>query len=82
MLWTMAVVLLILWMLGIGTDFTMGSSIHILFAAAVALLVVSLSQDALINQKLRNVLRARGAKPDRREKGSQPIISPRNYKEE
>jgi hypothetical protein len=82
MLWTMAVVLLILWMLGIGTNFTMGSSIHILFAAAVALLVVSLSQEALINQKLRNVLRDRVPKPDRREKGSQPIISPHNYREE
>ncbi len=82
MLWTIAVVLIILWMLGLGTNFTMGSSIHVLFAAAVALLVVSLSQEAMINQKLRNVLRSRSPKPDRRKKGSQPIISLQTYREE
>jgi hypothetical protein len=60
----------------------MGSSIHILFAAAVALLVVSLSQEAMINQKLRHVLRNRGPKPDRRKKGSQPIISLQTYRED
>jgi len=74
MLWTIAVVLTILWMMGLVTGFTMGSSIHVLFAAAVALLVVSLSQEAMSNQKLRHVLRDRGPKPDRRNKGSQPII--------
>ena len=63
MLWTIAVILLILWMLGLVTGFTMGSDIHIIFAAAVALLVVSLSQEAMINQKLRHVLRSRGPKP-------------------
>jgi nitrogen fixation/metabolism regulation signal transduction histidine kinase len=64
MLWTIAVVLIILWMLGLVTGFTMGSFIHIIFAAAVALLVISLSQEAMINQKMRRVLRNRGAKPD------------------
>jgi hypothetical protein len=64
MLWMMAVVLIILWMLGLVTGFTAGSFIHIIFAAAVALLVVSLSQEAMINQKMRRVLRNRGAKPD------------------
>jgi hypothetical protein len=64
MLWTIAVVLIILWMLGLVTGFTVGSFIHIIFAAAVALLVVSLSQEAMINQKMRRVLRNRGAKPD------------------
>jgi hypothetical protein len=82
MLWTIAVVLIILWILGMGTGFTMGSSIHILFAAAVALLVISLSQEAMINEKLRHVLRSRNPKPDRRKKGSQPIISPLTYREE
>ena len=60
MLWTIAVVLIILWMLGLVTGFTVGSFIHIIFAAAVALLVVSLSQEAMINQKMRRVLRNRG----------------------
>jgi hypothetical protein len=35
MLWTIAVILIILWMLGLVTGFTMGSAIHIIFAAAV-----------------------------------------------
>ena len=64
MLWTMAVILMILWMLGLVTGFTMGSAIHVIFAAGVALLVISLSQEAMINQKLRRVLRSRGQKPD------------------
>ena len=63
MLWTIAVVLIILWMLGLVTGFTLGSFIHIIFVAAVALLVVSLSQEVMINQKLRHVLRSRGPKP-------------------
>jgi hypothetical protein len=64
MLWTIAVVLVILWLLGLGTGYTMGSFIHILFVAAVALLVVSLSQEVMINRKLRHVLGSRDQKPD------------------
>ncbi len=63
MLWTIAVVLIILWMLGLGIGLTMGSFIHVLFVAAVALLVVSLSQEVMINQKLRHVVRNHGLKP-------------------
>ena len=65
MLWTIAVVLIMLWMLGMGSGFTLGSFIHILYAAAVALLVVSLSQEVIINRKLRHVSRSRNTKPDR-----------------
>ena len=82
MLWPISVVLIILWILGLGTGFTMGSFIHILFAAAVALLVVSLSQEVMINQKLRTVLRSRDPKQDRRKKGLQPIFLPPTYKKE
>lgn len=64
MLWTIAVVLIILWMLGLGTGFTMGSFIHILYVAAIALLVVSLSQEVMINRKLRDASRSCGPKPD------------------
>ena len=53
MLWTTAVILIILWMLGLVTGFTGGSFIRIIFVVAVALLVVSLSQEVMINQKLR-----------------------------
>ena len=53
MLWTTAVILIILWMLGLVTGFTGGSFIHIIFVVAVALLVVSLSQEVMTNQKLR-----------------------------
>ncbi len=73
MLWTMSVILIILWMLGLGTGFTMGSSIHILFAAAVALLVINLSQEVMINKELRHVLRGRDPKPDQRKKTVQSI---------
>ncbi|MBN2439634.1 MAG: lmo0937 family membrane protein [Deltaproteobacteria bacterium] len=59
MLWTIAVVLIIFWLLGLVSGYTMGSFIHILFVAAVALLVVSLSQEVMINRKLRHLLRGR-----------------------
>jgi hypothetical protein len=57
MLWTIAVILIIFWMLGLDTDLTMGSFIHVLYAAAVALLVVSLSQEVTNNRMLRHVSR-------------------------
>ena len=81
MLRTIAVVVVLLWMLGLETDFTMGSFIHILIVTAVALLVISLSQEVMINQKLRNVLRICCSKPDRRKKGLHPIFLPPSYKE-
>ena len=68
MLWTIAVILIILWMLGLVTGFTAGSFIHLIFATAVALLVVSLSQEVMINQKLRHAMRSRGAKPNGKRK--------------
>jgi hypothetical protein len=64
MLWMLAITLIILWMLGMGTDLTMGSFIHVLYAAAVALLVVSLSQEVTNNRLLRHVSCSRGPKQD------------------
>jgi hypothetical protein len=64
MLWTIAVILIILWLLGLGTGYTMGSFIHILILTAIALLLVSLSQVVRINRKLRHVLRSRDPKQD------------------
>jgi hypothetical protein len=68
MMWAIAVVLIVLWLSGVATGYTMGSFIHVLFAAAVALLVVSLSQEAIINRKLRGVLCNGVQKPDGRQR--------------
>jgi Family of unknown function (DUF5670) len=39
MLWTIAVVLLVLWALGLGTSYTAGGLVHLLLAIAVVVLV-------------------------------------------
>jgi hypothetical protein len=44
MLWTIAVVLLILWGLGFVTSYTMGGFIHILIVVAVILVLVRIIQ--------------------------------------
>jgi hypothetical protein len=42
MLWTIAVILIILWLLGIVTSRTMGGFIHILLVVAVIVIVIRL----------------------------------------
>ncbi len=42
MLYTFAVVLLILWLLGLVTSYTMGGFIHILLVVAVVMVLVNL----------------------------------------
>jgi hypothetical protein len=44
MLWTIFVVLCVLWVLGLVTSYTLGGFIHILLIAALALLVFNLMQ--------------------------------------
>ena len=44
MLWTIAVVLLILWLLGLVSSYTMGGFIHILLIVAVAVVVLNIVQ--------------------------------------
>jgi Family of unknown function (DUF5670) len=44
MLWTLAVVLLVLWGLGLATSYTLGGFIHILLVLAVVAVVVRLIQ--------------------------------------
>jgi len=44
MLWTIAVILIILWLLGLVTSYTMGGFVHILLVIAVIVVVVSLIQ--------------------------------------
>jgi hypothetical protein len=44
MLWTVFVILLIMWALGLFTAYTMGGLIHILLVIALIVLVVNLVQ--------------------------------------
>ena len=44
MLWTVVIVLLVLWALGLVTSTTMGGLIHILLVAAVIVLLVRVIQ--------------------------------------
>jgi len=42
MLWTIAVVLLILWLLGIVTSYTLGGFVHILLVIAIIAILIRL----------------------------------------
>jgi hypothetical protein len=44
MLWTIAVLLLILWLLGMVSSYTIGGFIHILLVVAVVMMLVRLIQ--------------------------------------
>jgi uncharacterized membrane protein YtjA (UPF0391 family) len=42
MLWTIFVILLVLWLLGVVSSYTMGGFIHILLVIAVVVLLINL----------------------------------------
>ena len=44
MLWTIFVILLVLWALGMITSYSMGGLIHVLLVVAVVILVINLIQ--------------------------------------
>ena len=44
MLWTIAVVLIVLWLLGLVSSYTMGGFIHILLVVALIVIVVGFIQ--------------------------------------
>jgi hypothetical protein len=44
MLWTIFVILLVLWLLGLVTSYTLGGFIHILLVIAVVVIVIRLIQ--------------------------------------
>jgi hypothetical protein len=44
MLWTLAVVLIILWLLGLVSSYTMGGFIHILLVVAIIIVLVRIIQ--------------------------------------
>jgi hypothetical protein len=44
MLWTIFVILLVMWALGMVTSYTLGGFVHILLVIALAVLVINLIQ--------------------------------------
>ena len=44
MLWTVAVVLIVLWVLGLVSSYTMGGFIHILLLLAIAVVLINVIQ--------------------------------------
>lgn len=44
MLWTIAVILVVLWLLGLVTSYTMGGFIHILLVIAIVVILINLIQ--------------------------------------
>ena len=44
MLWTIALILLVLWGLGLVTSYTMGGVIHLLLVVAIVMVLVNLIQ--------------------------------------
>ena len=44
MLWTIAVILFVLWLLGLVSSYTMGGFIHILLVLAVIVIAITLIQ--------------------------------------
>lgn len=44
MLWTVFVILLVLWMLGMATSYTLGGFIHVLLLLAIASVLIQIIQ--------------------------------------
>ncbi|UFS71733.1 lmo0937 family membrane protein [Geomonas sp. RF6] len=44
MLWTLVAILLVLWLLGLVTSYTLGGFIHVLLVIAIIVVVVNLVQ--------------------------------------
>ena len=44
MLWTIAVILIVLWLLGLVTSYTMGGFIHVILVIAIIVVVVGFIQ--------------------------------------
>ena len=44
MLWTIAVILIVLWLLGLITSYTMGGFIHIILVIAIIVVIVGFIQ--------------------------------------
>ncbi len=44
MLWTIFVILLVLWLLGVVTSYTLGGFIHVLLVIALAIILINVIQ--------------------------------------
>ncbi|VVM08294.1 lmo0937 family membrane protein [Methylacidimicrobium tartarophylax] len=44
MLWTIAVILVVLWLLGLVTSYTMGGFIHVLLIIAIVMILLNVIQ--------------------------------------
>jgi hypothetical protein len=44
MLWTIAVILLVLWALGLVTSYTMGGFVHVLLVIAIVVVLINVLQ--------------------------------------
>jgi len=44
MLWTIAVIMIVLWLLGMVTSYTMGGLVHLLLVIAVVMVLVNIIQ--------------------------------------
>jgi Family of unknown function (DUF5670) len=44
MLWTIAVILIVLWLLGLVTSYTMGGFIHVLLVLAIVVVLINVIQ--------------------------------------
>jgi len=44
MLWTIAVILVVLWLLGLVSSYTMGGFIHVLLVIAIVVIVIQVIQ--------------------------------------
>jgi len=44
MLWTIAVILVVLWLLGLVTSYTMGGFIHVLLVIAIVVILINVLQ--------------------------------------
>lgn len=44
MIWTIVVILLVLWLLGLATSYTLGGVLHVLLVIAVVVVVINLVQ--------------------------------------
>jgi hypothetical protein len=44
MLWTIAVILIVLWLLGLVSSYTLGGFIHILLVIAIVVIIINLVQ--------------------------------------
>ena len=61
MLWTIAVILIVLWVLGLVSSYTMGGFIHILLVIAVIVVLVNIIQGRELELRLYHIDNRKGA---------------------